>query len=120
MFPLLTSLILRRSRHFSDSAGGCCGGFIIPVDFSSLAGTDTIEIAATNVESFVHGTNTDLGEGDATAEGDDSNSYATNVGLINMDGETTDEFGDADDILINFVSPTTTMTEALFEAAFDV
>ena len=80
-------------------------------------GTDTILITSTNVNDFVHGTDTDLGEGDATAEGDDSNSYATNVGLINMDGGTADEFGDAGDILINFASPTTTMTEALFEAA---
>jgi len=34
-----------------------------------------------------------------------------------MDGGTADEFGDDGDILINFASPTTTMTEALFEAA---
>ena len=105
----------------SDSAEvGAASGFIDSGQdtiTTFTAGTDTIEITATNVESFAHGTDTDLGEGDATAEGDDSNSYATNVGLINMDGETADEFGDADDILINFNSPTTTMTEALFEAA---
>jgi len=80
-------------------------------------GVDTITITSTSVNEFVHATDTDLGEGDATAEGDDSNSYATNVGLINMDGGTADEFGDAGDILIDFASPTTTMTEALFEAA---
>ena len=81
------------------------------------AGVDTIQVTATNVTDFVHATDTDLGEGDATSEGDDSNSYATTTGLINMDGGTADEFGDAGDILVNFASPTTTMTEALFEAA---
>ena len=80
------------------------------------AGVDTIEVTLTNVESFVHGTDTDLGEGDATSETDDSNAFSTTTGLINVDGETADEFGDADDILISFSSPTTTITEALFEA----
>jgi len=84
---------------------------------SFTAGVDTIKITSTAVADFVHVTDTDLGEGDASAEGDDSNSFATNVGLINMDGGTADEFGDDGDILINFASPTTTMTEALFEAA---
>ena len=105
----------------SDSAEvGASSGFIDSGQdtiTTFTAGVDTIKITATNVTDFVHGTDTDLGEGDATAEGDDSNSYATNVGLINMDGGTADEFGDAGDILINFASPTTTMTEALFEAA---
>ena len=81
------------------------------------AGADTIKITSTAVLDFVHATDTDLGEGDATAEADTSNNYATTVGLINMDGGEADEFGDAGDILINFASPTTTMTEALFEAA---
>ena len=62
----------------SDSAEvGAASGFIDSGQdtiTTFTAGTDTIEITATNVESFVHGTNTDLGEGDATAEGDDSNS----------------------------------------------
>jgi hypothetical protein len=105
----------------SDSAEvGASSGFIDSGQdtiTTFTAGVDTIKITATNVTDFIHGTDTDLGEGDATAEGDDSNSYATNVGLINMDGGTADEFGDAGDILINFASPTTTMTEALFEAA---
>jgi len=80
-------------------------------------GVDTIQVTLTNAEAFVHGTDTDLGEGDASAETDDSNAFATTTGLINVDGSTADEFGDADDILINFSSPTTTITEALFEAA---
>ena len=83
------------------------------------AGVDTIEITATAVESFVHGTNTDLGEGDATAEGSDSNSYATTAGLVNLlaNGDSADDFNESGDVIINFASPTTTMTEALFEAA---
>jgi len=83
------------------------------------AGTDVIQIVATDVESFVHATNTDLGDGGATTEGDGAESFATNVGLINLlaNGNGTDEFGDGQDIAIAFASPTTTMTEALFEAA---
>jgi len=82
-------------------------------------GTDTIKITATNVLKFAHGTNTDLGTGTSTGGvSDDVTSFATNVGLINMNAtEGTDEFGDGADVIINFASPTTTMTEALFEAA---
>ena len=40
------------------------------------------------------------------------------MGLVNLDGTSgADEFGDDGDILVGFSSPTTTMTEALFEAA---
>ena len=81
------------------------------------AGIDTIQVTATAVLDFIHGTDTDLGEGDATAESDTSNDYATTVGLINMDGGTADEYSNGGDVLINFASPTTTMTETLFEAA---
>jgi hypothetical protein len=82
------------------------------------AGVDTIKVTATDVESFTHATDTDLGTGSATGGvSDDVTSFATNVGLINFDGETADEFGDAGDLIINFAAPTTTMTEALFEAA---
>ncbi|MDB9950502.1 hypothetical protein OAD56_03785, partial [Gammaproteobacteria bacterium] len=81
------------------------------------AGTDTIEIRATAVNDFIHGTDTDLGEGDATVEGDTSNDYATTVGLINMDGGEADEYENDGDIFINFATPTTTITETSFEAA---
>ncbi|MDA0891429.1 MAG: DUF4214 domain-containing protein [Proteobacteria bacterium] len=82
------------------------------------AGTDTILITSVGVASFVHGTDTDLGLGNASAEGDAAANYATNVGLVNLDGTSgADEFGDDGDILVGFSSPTTTMTEALFEAA---
>ena len=82
------------------------------------AGVDTISITVTDVESFTHATDTDLGDGtSASTSTDGSEAFATNVGLINFDGETADEFGDAGDLVINFASPTTTMTEALFEAA---
>ncbi|MDC1268653.1 hypothetical protein N8Z76_02870, partial [Gammaproteobacteria bacterium] len=85
---------------------------------SFTAGVDTISITATDVESFTHATDTDLGDGTSTSTSTDgSEAFATNVGLINFDGETADEFGDAGDLIINFAAPTTTMTEALLEAA---
>ena len=81
-------------------------------------GVDTIRIVGTDVESFVHATDTDLGDGTSSSTDDEnSEGFATNVGLINMDGETADQFNDDGDVIINFSSPTTTLTEALFEAA---
>jgi len=81
-------------------------------------GTDTIRIVATDVETFAHATDTDLGDGTSSSTDDEnSEGFATNVGLINMDGETADQFIDDGDVVINFSSPTTTVTEALFEAA---
>jgi hypothetical protein len=83
------------------------------------AGVDTIQIVGTDVGQFVHATNTDLGDGTSSSTDDDgSEGFASNVGLINMNAETaTDDFDDDGDVAINFASPTTTMTEALFEAA---
>ena len=81
------------------------------------AGVDTIEITATAVNNFVHGTNTDLGLGTATSEATgEATGYATNVGLINLNAQdATDDFDDAGDILIAFASPTTTMTRPLLK-----
>ena len=78
-------------------------------------GVDTIRIVGTDVGQFAHGTNTDLGDGTGTSTDDDgSEGFATNVGLINMNAETaTDDFDDDGDVVINFSSPTTTVTEAL-------
>jgi Ca2+-binding RTX toxin-like protein len=83
------------------------------------AGVDTIRIVGTDVGQFVHATNTDLGDGTSSSTDDDgSEGFLTTVGLINMNAETaTDDFDDDGDVVINFSSPTTTMTEALFEAA---
>ena len=83
------------------------------------AGVDTIEVTSVGVNEFVHATDTDLGLGTATAAGSTAANFGTNVGLIDLDntesGEGTFEAGG--DIIVNFSSPTTTMTEALFEAA---
>lgn len=83
------------------------------------AGTDTIKVTAVGLVEFVHGTDTDLGLGTATTAGSGAANFGTNVGLINLDNAETgdDTWTAGGDIVINFSSPTTTMTEALFEAA---
>jgi len=82
------------------------------------AGVDTIQITSVGVNEFVHGTDTDLGLGTATGAGTGAANFGTNVGIISLDGETGEGvFNEDGDILINFSSPTTTMTEALLEAA---
>jgi len=85
---------------------------------SFTAGVDTIKITSVGVNEFVHGTDTDLGLGTATTAGTGAANFGTNAGLISLDGETGDgSFAEDGDILVNFSSATTTMTEALFEAA---
>jgi hypothetical protein len=82
------------------------------------AGADTIKIIGVGVNEFVHGTDTDLGLGTATTAGTGAANFGTNVGIVSLDGETGEGvFNEDGDILVNFSSPTTTMTEALFEAA---
>ena len=81
-------------------------------------GTDVIKVIAVGAVEFVHGTDTDLGTGDATTEGATAGNFGTNAGLINLDNaESGDGTFEGGDIVVNFTSPTTTMTEALFEAA---
>ena len=81
-------------------------------------GTDTIHLTVVGLNEFVHGTDTDLGLGTATAAGSTAANFGTNVGLIDFDNaETGGGLFAAGDVILNFSSPTTTMTEALFEAA---
>lgn len=66
-------------------------------DFS--AGSDTVMVVATNVNTFVHGTHTAVG----TADGDDdatAGAFVAQAGLISLDGN--DTFNDAGDIALNF------------------
>lgn len=79
-------------------------------------GTDVIQIVATDVVTFVHGTDTFIG----TATGDVNNgtagSFLTTVGLINLDADGGGVI-DVDDVAITFATPSAALTEARFEAA---
>jgi Ca2+-binding RTX toxin-like protein len=83
------------------------------------AGTDTIAITVVGLNEFVHGTDTAIGLGTATTAGTGAANFGTTVGLINLDNAETGEgtFEAGGDVIVNFSSPTTTMTKALFEAA---
>ena len=74
-------------------------------------GGDTLTIVASNVNAFVHGTNTAIGTGGGAGL---TSTFAISTGLVNLnnDGDVTD----ASDIAVTFTSPTLTLSEANFEA----
>lgn len=76
---------------------------------------DIINVVATNVNSFVHGTDTAIGLAGTDVAGTKT-SFTTSTGLIELNQTTNDNWGDAGDIALTFVSPSATLTEAAFEA----
>ncbi|MBR1251464.1 VCBS domain-containing protein [Bradyrhizobium sp. AUGA SZCCT0169] len=89
-----------------DTAQDTITGF----DLTS-GGGDTLRIVASNVNAFVHGTNTAIGTGGGAGL---TSTFATSTGLVNLnnDGDVTD----ASDIAVTFASPSVALTEANFEA----
>jgi Ca2+-binding RTX toxin-like protein len=104
----------------SDSFGQAVSGLANDTGGDTITGftwvTDTIRLTATDVVTFVHGTNTAIGTAGDVNDGSLA-SFVTSVGLVNFGGTATTVFTDTDDVAINFASPSATMTEALFEAA---
>ena len=79
-------------------------------------GTDTIQIVATSAVSFVHATDTAIGTADAGAAATGiAGDYLATSGLIDLDNDAV--FSGVDDIVVNFSSPSATLTETNFEAA---
>ncbi|WP_212490290.1 calcium-binding protein [Bradyrhizobium sp. AUGA SZCCT0176] len=77
--------------------------------------SETLRIVATNVSSFVHGTDTAIG----TAGADDTGlvtSFTTSTGLIELNQTTNNNWSDVGDIAVTFSSPTGAFNEANFEA----
>ncbi|MBR1155264.1 VCBS domain-containing protein [Bradyrhizobium sp. JYMT SZCCT0428] len=74
-------------------------------------GGETLRIVASNVNAFVHGTNTAIGTGGGAGL---TSTFAISTGLVNLnnDGDVTD----SSDIAVTFASPTLTLSEANFEA----
>ena len=57
---------------------------------TTTAGVDTIEVTMTDVEDFVHGTDTDLGLGTATAESSTGEAAAFNYDWFDQCGRRND------------------------------
>jgi Ca2+-binding RTX toxin-like protein len=83
-------------------------------DFTFTGGdADTIRVVATNVNDFVHGTNTAIGTATGGVNDGTVGSFTTRTGLIDLNGN--GNFGDAGDIAITF-GGATAFNEADFEA----
>jgi hypothetical protein len=92
----------------NDTGGDTITGFTL------AAGNDTIRVTATNVGTFVHSTNTDIGSAGDVNDGS-AGSFATGVGVISFNNDA--DYTDTDDVAINFTSPSATLTAALFRGA---
>ena len=77
---------------------------------------DTIKVVATNVASFVHGTDTNIGAGTGTEVSGNRASFSTATGLIELNQTTNDNWADVGDIAVTFATPSVALTEANFEA----
>ena len=79
-------------------------------------GTDVIRITSTSQGAFVHATDTGIGTADAGAAATGiAGDYAVTVGLVDLDNDAV--YSGADDVVINFSSPSAAMTETNFEAS---
>lgn len=78
--------------------------------------SDTIKVVATNVSNFVHGNDTAIGTATGTANTGLQGDFTTLTGLIELTKVTNNNWNNKGDIAITFVSPSTTLTEANFEA----
>ena len=81
-------------------------------------GADTLFVVATNLLSFVHGTDTEIGTATGTANTGVVGDFAANVGLIDFGANATNNYNGATDgaVAINFTSPVGTFNKANFEA----
>ena len=81
-------------------------------------GADTLLVVATNLLSFVHGTDTEIGTATGTANSGVVGDFAANVGLIDFGANSTNDYNDATDgaVAINFTSPVGTFNKANFES----
>jgi Ca2+-binding RTX toxin-like protein len=77
--------------------------------------TDTLRIIATNVSNFEHGTDTAIGTATGGVDNGTQGSFTTSTGLVNLSHEATLTIGTGD-AAVTFTTPSTTLTEANFEA----
>jgi hypothetical protein len=83
-------------------------------DFTFTGGNaDTIRVVATNVNDFVHGTDTDIGTATGGVNDGTVGSFTIRTGLIDLNGD--GDFADASDIAITFGGDTV-FNQADFEA----
>ncbi len=76
---------------------------------------DNLRIVATNVASFVHGTDTTIGAAGADVAGSKT-AFSTATGLVELNQTNNNLFNDAGDIAVTFVTPSVALTEANFES----
>jgi Ca2+-binding RTX toxin-like protein len=76
---------------------------------------ETLKIVATNVSSFVHGTDTAIGTAGAVNDGT-VGSFTSLTGLVELNQATNNDWDDTGDIAVTFASPTGVFNEANFEA----
>lgn len=76
---------------------------------------DNLRIVATNVASFVHGTDTTIGAAGADVAGSKT-AFSTATGLVELNQTNNNLFNDAGDIAVSFVTPSVALTEANFES----
>jgi Ca2+-binding RTX toxin-like protein len=96
------------SGNANDTGDDTITGFAV--------GTDTVKISASSVASFLHGTDTTIGTAGAANDGT-AGSFASTVGLVELNQTTNNDWDDAGDIALTFSSVTGTFNEANFEAA---
>ncbi|MBR1245299.1 cadherin-like domain-containing protein, partial [Bradyrhizobium sp. AUGA SZCCT0274] len=101
----------------SDSSRVTVGGNGNDTGQDTITGFDlsneTLRIVATDVSSFVHGTNTAIGTAGANNTGLVT-SFTTSTGLVDLNNDV--DFADAGDIAVTFANPSVALTEANFEA----
>lgn len=81
------------------------------------SGSDTIKIVATMVDSFVHGTDTDIGTGAGSGTDGDETSFTVLTGLVDLNQATDGNYKDAGDIVVSVKTGTSNFDETNFEAA---
>ena len=77
--------------------------------------SDILKIVATNVSSFVHGTDTAIGTAGAFDNGT-VGSFTTLTGLVELNQTTNGDWDDLGDIAVTFAAPSVGLTETNFEA----
>ena len=80
-------------------------------------GADTIDVVATAVVGFVHGTDTGVGTATGNVNDGTQGSFTTSTGLIELNQANNNDWDDAGDIAVTFASPNAAVTQARFEAA---
>jgi hypothetical protein len=82
----------------------------------TMDGTDVIRVTSTVQTAFVHATDTGIGTANAgVAATGIAGDYAITAGLVDLDNDGL--YNGADDLVINFASPSAALTETNFEAS---